>query len=149
MWLEEKYEVMLATDDYFSVRNNRRFLFPNLISYESVIRTETFDLLTGEPMGIEELFNLKSDWLAALSEIAITKLDNEKWTDERRFTGAGPQISNFSRFNLTKGGLVLSFAPFTVGGAGTNDMSITIPYSQLEAYWDIGGPVAMLSRNPS
>jgi len=149
MWLEEKYEVMLATDDYFSVRNNRRFLFPNLISYESVIRTETFDLLTGEPMGIEELFNLKSDWLAALSEIAITKLNNEKWTDERRFTGAGPQISNFSRFNLTKGGLVLSFAPFTVGGAGTNDMSITIPYSQLEAYWDIGGPVAMLSRNPS
>ena len=149
MWLEEKYEVMLATDDYFSVRNNRRFLFPNLISYESVIRTETFDLLTGEPMGIEELFNLKSDWLAALSEIAITKLNNEKWTDERRFTGAGPQISNFSRFNLTKGGLVLSFAPFTVGGMGTNDMSITIPYSQLEAYWDIGGPVAMLSRNPS
>ena len=149
MWLQENYEVMLATDDYFSVRNNRRFLFPNLISYESVIRTETFDLLTGESIGIEELFNPKSDWLAALSEIAITKLNNEEWTDERMFVGAGPQISNFSRFNLTKGGLVLSFAPFTVGGMGTNDMSITIPYSQLEVYWDIAGPVAMLARNPS
>ena len=36
-----------------------------------------------------------------------------------------------------------------LGGAGTNDMSITIPYSQLDAYWEIAGPVAMLSRNPS
>ena len=95
------------------------------------------------------MFNLNSDWVRALSEIAITKLNNEEWTDERMLTGAGPQISNFSRFNLTKGGLVISFAPFTVGGAGTNDMSITIPYSQLDAYWDIAGPVAMLSRNPS
>ncbi len=149
MWLQENYEVMLATDDYFSVRNNRKILFPNLVSDQSEIKTETFDLSTGEVMNIEDLFNLNSDWVNALSEIAITKLNNEEWTDERMFTGAGPQISNFSRFNLTKGGLVISFAPFTVGGAGTNDMSITIPYSQLDAYLDITGPVAMLSRNPS
>ncbi|HJM37301.1 MAG TPA: LysM peptidoglycan-binding domain-containing protein [Acidimicrobiales bacterium] len=149
MWLQENYEVMLATDDYFSVRNNRRILFPNLVSDQSEIKTETFDLSTGEVIGIEDLFNPNSDWLIALSEIAITKLKNEQWTDERMFTGAGPQISNFSRFNLTKGGLLLSFAPFTVGGAGTNDMTITIPYSQLDAYLDITGPVAMLSRNSS
>ena len=149
MWLQENYEVMLATDDYFSVRNNRRILFPNLVSDQSEIKTETFDLSTGEVIGIEDLFNPNSDWLTALSEIAITKLKNEQWTDERMFTGAGPQISNFSRFNLTKGGLLLSFAPFTVGGAGTNDMTITIPYSQLDAYLDITGPVAMLSRNSS
>ena len=149
MWLQENYEVMLATDEYFSVRNNRRILFPNLVSDQSEIKTETFDLSTGEVIGIEDLFNLNSDWLTALSEIAITKLKNEQWTDERMFTGAGPQISNFSRFNLTKGGLLLSFAPFTVGGAGTNDMTITIPYSQLDAYLDITGPVAMLSRNSS
>ncbi|MAT63032.1 MAG: hypothetical protein CL881_04445 [Dehalococcoidia bacterium] len=149
MWLQENYEVMLATDEYFSVRNNRRILFPNLVSDQSEIKTETFDLSTGEVIGIEDLFNLNSDWLTALSEIAIAKLKNEQWTDERMFTGAGPQISNFSRFNLTKGGLLLSFAPFTVGGAGTNDMTITIPYSQLDAYLDITGPVAMLSRNSS
>ncbi len=149
MWLQENYEVMLATDDYFSVRNNRRILLPNLVSDQSEIKTETFDLSTGEVIGIEDLFNPNSDWLTALSEIAITKLKNEQWTDERMFTGAGPQISNFSRFNLTKGGLLLSFAPFTVGGAGTNDMTITIPYSQLDAYLDITGPVAMLSRNSS
>lgn len=149
MWLQENYEVMLATDEYFSVRNNRRILFPNLVSDQSEIKTETFDLSTGEVVGIEDLFNLNSDWLTALSEIAIAKLKNEQWTDERMFTGAGPQISNFSRFNLTKGGLLLSFAPFTVGGAGTNDMTITIPYSQLDAYLDITGPVAMLSRNSS
>ena len=56
MWLQENYEVMLATDDYFSVRNNRKILFPNLISDQSEIKTETFNLLTGEPIGIEELF---------------------------------------------------------------------------------------------
>ena len=149
MWLQENYEVMLATDDYFSVRNNRRILLPNLVSDQSEIKTETYVLSTGEVIGIEDLFNPNSDWLTALSEIAITKLKNEQWTDERMFTGAGPQISNFSRFNLTKGGLLISFAPFTVGGAGTNDMTITIPYSQLDAYLDITGPVAMLSRNSS
>ena len=149
MWLQDNYEVMLATDEYFSVRSDRRILLPNLVSFQSEIRTETFDLSTGKPMTIDQLFNPNSAWLTALSEVAIAKLANKEWTDERMFTGAGPQITNFSRFNLTKGGLVLSFAPFTVGGAGTNDMSITIPYSQLEAFWDVSGPVAMLSRNSS
>tara|TARA_B100000029_G_scaffold428619_1_gene438610 strand:+ start:3661 stop:4782 length:1122 start_codon:yes stop_codon:yes gene_type:complete len=149
MWLQDNYEVMLATDEYFSIRSDRRILLPNLVSFQSEIRTETFDLSTGKPMTIDQLFNPNSAWLTALSEVAIAKLANKEWTDERMFTGAGPQITNFSRFNLTKGGLVLSFAPFTVGGAGTNDMSITIPYSQLEAFWDVSGPVAMLSRNSS
>jgi len=149
MWLQDNYEVMLATDEHFSIRSDRRILLPNLVSFQSEIRTETFDLSTGKPMTIDQLFNPNSAWLTALSEVAIAKLANKEWTDERMFTGAGPQITNFSRFNLTKGGLVLSFAPFTVGGAGTNDMSITIPYSQLEAFWDVSGPVAMLSRNSS
>ena len=147
MWLQNNYEVMLATDEYFSVRSDRRILMPNLVSFQSEIRTETFDLSTGKPMTIDQLFNPNSAWLTALSEVSIAKLNNKDWTDERMFTGAGPQITNFNRFNLTKGGLVLSFAPFTVGGAGTNDMSITIPYSQLDAFWDVAGPVAMLSRN--
>ena len=149
MWLQDNYEVMLATDEHFSIRSDRRILLPNLVSFQSEIRTETFDLSTGKPMTIDQLFNPNSAWLTALSEVAIAKLANKEWTDERMFTRAGPQITNFSRFNLTKGGLVLSFAPFTVGGAGTNDMSITIPYSQLEAFWDVSGPVAMLSRNSS
>ena len=147
MWLQERYEVILATDKFFSVRNNRRILFPTLVVDESEIRTETFDLLTGETIEISDLFNPNTDWVSALSEISIAKLQNEKWTDERMFDGAGPNAVNFERFNLTRGGLVLSFAPSTIGGDGTNDTSITIPFGQLETFWNINGPMPMLAQS--
>jgi hypothetical protein len=58
--------------------------------------------------------------------------------------GAGPEPENFRRFNLTRGGLVLGFAPGTIGGSGSHTVSITIPYRILDGYWQPGGPVSLL-----
>ncbi len=53
-------------------------------------------------------------------------------------------MENFSRFNLTPGGLVLAFAPGSIGGSGSHTVSITIPYRILDGYWLPGGPVSLL-----
>jgi len=144
MWLQQEYQVMLATEDYLSVRNTLRRLIPGAVGDASEIRAETFDLSTGRPIAIGDLFDPATDWVPALSEAAIERLGNEPWTDDRRFTGAGPQAANFTRFNLTAGGLVLSFPPLTVGGSGTNTLSVTVPYRTLDGYWAPDGPVPMI-----
>lgn len=144
MWLQQEYQVMLATEDYLSVRNTLRRLMPGAVGDASEIRAETFDLSTGRPIAIGDLFNPATDWVPALSAAAIERLGNEPWTDDRRFTGAGPQAANFTRFNLTAGGLVLSFPPLTVGGSGTNTLSVTVPYRTLDGYWAPDGPVPMI-----
>ena len=144
MWLQQEYQVMLATEDYFSVRNTLRRLMPGAVGDASEIRAETFDLSTGRPIAIGDLFDPATDWVPALSAAAIERLGNEPWTDDRRFTGAGPQAANFTRFNLTGGGLVLSFPPLTVGGSGTNTLSVTVPYRTLDGYWAPDGPVPMI-----
>jgi len=144
MWLQQEYQVMFATEDYFSVRNTLRRLMPGAVGDASEIRTETFDLSTGRPIAIGDLFDPATDWVSALSAVAIERLGNEPWTDDRRFTGAGPQAANFTRFNLTAGGLVLSFPPLTVGGSGTNTLSVTVPYRTLDGYWAPDGPVPMI-----
>ena len=110
----------------------------------SEIRTETFALSTGRPISIGDLFDLDTDWVSALSAVALERLGNEAWVDDRRFIGAGPDEANFTRFNLTVGGLVLSFKPLTVGGSGTNTLSITVPYRMLDGYWAPDGPVPMI-----
>ena len=144
MWLQQEYQVMLATEDYLSVRNTLRRLMPGAVGDASEIRAETFDLFTGRPIAIGDLFDPATDWVPVLSAAAIERLGNEPWTDDRRFTGAGPQAANFTRFNLTAGGLVLSFPPPTVGGSGTNTLSVTVPYRTLDGYWAPDGPVPMI-----
>ena len=144
MWLQQEYQVMLVTADYLSVRNTVRRLMPGAVGDASEIRAETFDLSTGRPIAIGDLFDPATDWVPALSSAAIERLGNEPWTDDRRFTGAGPQAANFTRFNLTAGGLVLSFPPLTVGGSGTNTLSVTVPYRTLDGYWAPDGPVPMI-----
>jgi len=144
MWLQQEYQVMLATEDYLSVRNTLRRLMPGAVGDASEIRAETFDLSTGRPIAIGDLFDPATDWVPVLSAAAIERLGNEPWTAARRFTGAGPQAANFTRFNLTAGGLVLSFPPLTVGGSGTNTLSVTVPYRTLDGYWAPDGPVPMI-----
>ena len=144
MWLQQEYQVMLVTADYLSVRNTLRRLMPGAVGDASEIRAETFDLSTGRPIAIGDLFDPATDWVPVLSAAAIERLGNEPWTDDRRFTGAGPQAANFTRFNLTAGGLVLSFPPLTVGGSGTNTLSVTVPYRTLDGYWAPDGPVPMI-----
>lgn len=144
MWLTHEYEVLLSTDDVFSVRNTTRRLLPGAAAESAEVLTETFDLVIGRPFTIDVLFDDEVDWVGAVSTEAIRRLEQEPWVDDRRQVGAGPDALNFERFNLTHGGLVLSFAPFTVGGSGSSTVSITIPYRALEGLWATDGPVAPL-----
>ena len=108
------------------------------------MRAETFDLSSGFPLRIEDLFDPETGWLGALSAAAVERLADQPWTDGRRVEGAGPQLENFGRFNLTPGGLVLAFPPGSIGGSGSHTVSITIPYRILDGYWQPGGPVSLL-----
>ena len=143
-WLQHRQEVLLATDELFSVRDVVRRLMPGASAVEEEIRTETFDLETGRPITVAELFDPMTDWVAAVSIEAISRLAREPWTDERRVVGASSESGNFERFNLTHGGLVLSFAPGSIGGHGSNTVSITIPYRSLDGFWAEDGPVSRI-----
>ena len=143
-WLQHRQEVLLATDELFSVRDVVRRLMPGASAVEEEIRTETFDLETGRPITVAELFDPMTDWVAAVSVEAISRLAREPWTDERRVVGASSESGNFERFNLTHGGLVLSFAPGSIGGHGSNTVSITIPYRSLDGFWAEDGPVSRI-----
>ena len=139
--------MLLATDEVLSLRNTVRHLLPGVAGETSEILTETFNLSTGQPIQVTDLFDPTTDWVEAVSTEAQARLELEPWTDQRRVVGAGSEAANFERFNLTHGGLVLSFAPFSVGGSGTNTLSITIPYPALDGYWAQGGYVARLAQS--
>ena len=143
-WLQHRPEVLLATDDLFSVRDVVRRLMPGGSAVHEEVRAETFDLETGRPITVADLFDPMTDWVAAVSVEAISRLAREPWTDERRVVGASPESGNFERFNLTHGGLVLSFAPGSIGGHGSNTVSITIPYRALDGFWAEDGPVSRI-----
>ncbi len=121
--MQHRWEVLLATDDHLSVRDTVRRLLPGAAAVEAEVRAETFDLSIGLPLRIEDLFDPETGWLGALSAAAVERLADQPWTDERRVEGAGPESENFSRFNLTPGGLVLAFAPGSIGGSGSHTVS--------------------------
>lgn len=149
VWLQHRPEVLLSTEDLLSVRDTVRRLMPGGSVVEIEVRTTTFDLVTGLTIAIDELFDPTTDWAMAVSALAIERLATEPWTDERRVVGAGPEALNFKRYNLTHGGLVLAFAPGSIGGMGSHAASVTIPYRLLDGYWRAGGPVSKIDTGTS
>ena len=65
-WLQHRPEVLLATEDLFSVRDVVRRLMPGASAVDEEIRTETFDVATGRPITVAELFDPMTDWVAAV-----------------------------------------------------------------------------------
>ena len=99
----------------------------------SFIDTVSYDIRTGEILGLGDLFVANSDYLAKISsksrELLIKKLGaSEKETID---AGTTAEEENFSVFEFTDNGLVLIFNPYQVAPYSAGIIEITIPWNQL------------------
>lgn len=97
-------------------------------------RTFTFDLGTGEELGIGDLFVPKSEYLkrlSAISEFELSKALGDTVDIEYVRDGVKPEALNFQSFAIEGDALVLIFPPYQVAPYAAGTHRVSIPLSQL------------------
>lgn len=130
--LTTSYEILFASRDFISVgfTHSYYWTFHPVNSFESV----NYDLKTGRALRLRDIFKPGAKYLQALSRLSRARLvellqysEADDWMKE----GTAPAEKNFAAWNLTPGGLVLSFADYQVGPYAVGAPSVTIPLADL------------------
>jgi hypothetical protein len=149
-FMEIDYNVELANDDFLSIQfQNTAFTggaHPN--HYFSSLN---YDLKSGREIKLAELFKPDADYLKFLSEYAIAELkkprkDYEPVDDEWLRTGAGPDDENYSTWNLTRKGLMITFDHYAVAPYAAGEQTVIVPFAKLKQIARADGALAKLAK---
>ena len=145
-YLETSYSVELANDNivslYFQNSDFEGGAHPNHYSF-----TLNYDLKSGKEVKLADLFKPNSNYLQKISDYSIQKLKIEagEMSDEEWIkTGAGPEADNFSSWNITDKGILITFDPYQVAAYAAGPQEVLIPYSQLKNILRDGSAVSGL-----
>lgn len=120
----------------------------------TALTTFTFDLASGQSLGLADLFLPGAAFLQALSTEARSQLrtdpaitamgDDLPWMT----TGTEPTPDNFAGWAVTAGGLEVTFGQYQVAPYAAGMPAIVVPYRQLAGLLDPAGPLGSLADRP-
>lgn len=114
--------------------------------------TVTYDLKQGRELKLSDLFRPGAKYLEAVAAYATRDLQSRKDPDSGEnlglaqdifADGAKPTAENYSRWNITKKGLMFTFDPYQVGAYAYGPQTVIIPYAKLR---EIARPDGVLAR---
>ncbi len=108
-------------------------------------QTLTYDLESGTQISLEQIFMPGTDYLQALSDYCKAELSGRDITFEAFSSGADPTPENYRNWNLTPGGLMITFDEYQVAPYAAGAQTVVIPYAVLNSILDPQGPVSKIS----
>lgn len=143
------YNLKLATDDLVSVEFVLSEYWNGMAHAMTEFRPLTYDLKNRRVLHLADLFKPGSKYLETISAYCIKELrgrppvNGQKLADGEWADGASPTIENYSNWNLTPRGLVITFNFEQIAPYAGDVNSVLVPYSELK---DVIKPGGVLSR---
>ena len=148
------YQIALAKDDLISIEftvssYSAGAAHPN--SYSEVV---SFDLKNGKALKLAELFQPGSKYLQTISAYCMQALKkqaqgqgdyammDEDWIKK----GAGPDLSNYENWTITKKGLRITFDPYQVAAYAAGPQQVSVSYSALKEIIKTDGPLGQFVK---
>lgn len=134
------YDIVYADDDLISV-NFLTDSFAGGAHPNQNYFTLTYDLKNRRELTLADLFKPGAKYLEAVSAYSIKDLQSRKVPDSDENAGlaqdvfkdgALPTAENYSRWNITRKGLMFTFDPYQVGAYAFGPQTVIVPYSQLK-----------------
>ena len=134
------YEVFFVTAEIVSIKLT-------LESFTGYLNSDWFpipinyDLKTGKPLVLADIFKPKSKFLKVIADYCVTEfmerglncggggVGSEPWMRE----GTEPKTDNYASWNLTRHGLQLNFGEYQVGPGCLGLVNVVVPYDHLRA----------------
>lgn len=106
--------------------------------------TVNYDLTQGRDLTLEDIFLPNSDYLKIISEESARQLLERQigFEDEIFHTGADPLPENYTLWNVTKDGFVVTFSEYQVAPYVAGPQVVTVPYSLLKDVLNPASPAA-------
>lgn len=104
-----------------------------------------YDLADGSEMTLDELFISGSNYLQLISDACKAELSTRFINFEEDFfsAGADPLPENFTRWNLSNDGLVITFDEYQVAPYAAGPQVVTIPFSALQSIVNPNGALTL------
>lgn len=102
-------------------------------------RTVNYDLQAGADVTMDQLFLPGSDYLTRISNYCIAQLKTRPIDFETYFNGAQPNLANYGNWNITPGGLQITFSE---GQVAATEQEVVVPYAEVQGDIDPHGALA-------
>ena len=138
--LEYSDSVLFINENIFSIILQNFSFYAGAAHPNTNYYSMTFDLNTGNLVPFDNLFIKKSNYLKKISSICIKDLKKQaknfgaEFDEEMLNNGAGPKSENFSNYNITKKGLLITFNRYQVAAYVFGELEVFIPYNKIKDY---------------
>ncbi len=135
--LTSSYEVSCYTDDIVSIRYSIFHYGAGAAHPNHVTEVTNVHLRPMFPLALADLFKGKSGYLKTISDYCISTLAEAKSLAQPSdwiLSGAGPDPKNFSRFNVTPFGLLITFDEYQVDCYAAGGSQVLIAKALLTEY---------------
>ena len=109
-------------------------------------RVVNYDLEAGQDLSLDQLFQSGSDYLKTIANYCIAQLKTRPIDFQVNAKGADPTPQNYSNWNITPDGLMITFDPYQVAAYAAGPQVVTVPYSALKSIIDPNGPIGEYSH---
>ena len=109
--------------------------------------TFNYDLERGDELSLGDLFPPESDFLGVISRYCIAELSRRDIGFYGGFQqGAEPSPENYRSWNITAGGLSITFDEYQVAPYAAGPQIVLVPYGELASLINSKSPLAVFSR---
>ncbi len=141
---EQDFELLSPWGGLFSLRFRIMTYMSGAAHPGTRYRTATYDLEYGADVSLDQLFLPGADYLGALADFCKAELAARDIAFDTQITGADPTADNYRNWNVTPGGLLITFDEYQVAAYAAGPQEVLIPYADLAAVIDPAGPLASL-----
>jgi hypothetical protein len=138
-FLEVKYTQVHQYKDIWSIKFDFYFYSDGAAHPGSYSITLNYDLNQGKELALADLFLPNTDYLGAISNYCIAELSKQPFFEGAFADGAQPKLENYSRWNITPDGLMITFDNGQVGPYAAGPQQVVVPYAELKALIDPAG----------
>lgn len=141
-FLEVTYTLHSQVGDIWSFKFDFHFYSDGAAHPGSYSITLNYDLGQGRELALADLFLPNTDYLGAISNYCIAELSKQPFFEGPFTEGAQPKPENYSRWNITPDGLLITFDDYQVAPHAAGPQQVMVPYSQLKSLINPDGPIA-------
>lgn len=145
-FLDVTYTQMPQYADIWSFKFDFRFYSDGAAHPGSYSITLNYDLNQGKELALADLFLPNTDYLGTISNYCIAELSKQLFFEGPFADGAQPNPENYSRWNITPDGLMITFDNGQVGPYAAGPQQVVVPYSELQGIIDPAGVLRQLIR---
>lgn len=142
------YNVVLANNDFVSLII-LNYIYLGGAHGGTVYKTVNYDLKNNRELKLADIFAPDFDYLKTISANSIAELNKnleDLSDDEWIARGAGADAENFSNWNMSKNGLLITFDQYQVAAYAAGSPTVLIPYDKLKNILWKDGVAAKLAK---